>query len=402
MTCETEVTIVANGFQAHYITNLVNALASVGIEVSLVGSDIYDPLLLDPRVRLLNLRGSHERDVPPLRKVFRVTSYYARLARYALKTRSKVFHIQWLRFNPVDGILVPLFLKALGKKVVYTAHNPLPHLKENFYHRFIFSLVHRAPDAIVVHSRYVSDRLRSLFGLDPRSLHLVPLPVYRFRSDPALSRDRARGELGLRPSDRVALFFGRITEYKGLDVLLSAFKIARPRVPDLKLVVAGRLEPSYRKTAERLLREWGTEEGLITRLSFLSDREVEVVFKAADVVVLPYREATQSGVLFSAYAFRRPVIASDEGAFREDVEEGKTGYVFRSGDHEDLARAFERFFGGLGPVGKEVEDRIAELERRGHSWSEAAVALSSVYRGLAFPARKRQNRGPQEDGEKGI
>jgi glycosyltransferase involved in cell wall biosynthesis len=173
--------------------------------------------------------------------------------------------------------------------------------------------------------------------------------------------------LGLEPDAEVALFFGYVRRYKGLDVLLSAWPRVRERRP-VTLLVAGEFyedEAPYRALA----RAAGGEPQVRLLDRYLPDDEVEAVFRAADVAVLPYRSATQSGVTHVAYALGVPVITTDVGGLAETVTAGETGLVVPPGDPEALADAVVRFFEQR--MGERMRPGIDAL-RRTHSWDTLA------------------------------
>ena len=122
----------------------------------------------------------------------------------------------------------------------------------------------------------------------------------------------------------------------------------------------------------------------MVRAEFIPDSEIEVYFKAADVAVLPYTEIFQSGILFMAYAFGLPVIASDVGSFAEDIVEGRTGFVCRPRDSDDLARKAKLYFESQ--LYKELEHRRPEIRDNAfsrHSWSDVADLTRQIYLQLA-------------------
>ncbi|MFA6720888.1 MAG: glycosyltransferase family 4 protein [Candidatus Cloacimonadaceae bacterium] len=145
------------------------------------------------------------------------------------------------------------------------------------------------------------------------------------------------------PAHPTALFFGLIKAYKGLDVLLKALKQARIRVPDLKLIIAGEVYGKAEKYA-RLIRELGLSDAVETRFHYITDGEIAEVFTRAQVCVLPYKSATQSGVIATSYSFGVPVIASRIGGLSEYISEGETGLLVPPNDPEALAAALIRYF----------------------------------------------------------
>jgi glycosyltransferase involved in cell wall biosynthesis len=207
----------------------------------------------------------------------------------------------------------------------------------------------------------------------------VPHPFYAQFDRGRWTRETARERLGVQ--GEVALFFGYVRRYKGLDVLLSAWKEVRERRP-ATLLVAGEFyeDPApYR----RLAAAAGGDPGVRLLERYLPDEEVECVFKAADVVVLPYRSATQSGVTHVAYALGVPVIITGVGGLAETVRGGETGLVVPPENPPALAEAIVRFFA------EGMRERLAAgvgALKAEHSWerlAEHTVALVDALR----PAR---------------
>ena len=173
----------------------------------------------------------------------------------------------------------------------------------------------------------------------------------------------------------MALFFGYVRRYKGLDLLLEAWRRVRALRP-ATLVVAGEF---YEDPApSRRLAEAAGGVQLLER--YLPDEEVEAVFRAADVAVLPYRSATQSGVTHVAYALDTPVITTRVGGLAETVREGETGLVVPPEDPESLARAIVRFFAE--GRSEKLRAGIASLKRE-HSWEALAARTVELVDELA-------------------
>jgi D-inositol-3-phosphate glycosyltransferase len=144
-------------------------------------------------------------------------------------------------------------------------------------------------------------------------------------------------------TEQVILFFGLIKPYKGLDVLLHAFSKAQKAMPELRLVVAGEIYGSaaeYQNLIERL----GIITSVETEFRYITDQEIGRFFRRAKVCVLPYKSATQSGVIATAYGFNVPVIASNVGGLSEYISEGETGLLVPPSDPDALAEALIRFF----------------------------------------------------------
>ena len=251
-------------------------------------------------------------------------------------------------------------LRRRGTRVVLVCDNLVPHERRPFDSALTRWML-RQSDGYLVMSESVE---RDLDRLKPRApRRRVAHPLYAQFDRGRWSRESARRHLGLEGD--VALFFGYVRRYKGLDILLEAWRRVRALRP-ATLVVAGEF---YEDPApSRRLAEAAGGVRLLER--YLPDEEVEAVFRAADVAVLPYRSATQSGVTHVAYALDTPVITTRVGGLAETVREGETGLVVPPEDPESLARAIVRFFAeGLS---KKFSTGIESLKRE-HSWEALAV-----------------------------
>jgi D-inositol-3-phosphate glycosyltransferase len=196
----------------------------------------------------------------------------------------------------------------------------------------------------------------------------------------------AKKRLGVKGSEKALLFFGRIAPYKGIDLLVDAFLRLAPKDPRYRLIIAG--EPmkdaeSQWRSAQVAIEQSASKDRVIQHTRFIGDSEIELYFKAADVLVLPYTQIFQSGVLFMSYSFGLPVIGTDVGSLAHDIIEGETGFVCRPGDAEDLARAIESYFSS--DFFKSLDDRrgkIKEFIHASHSWEKAGCKTVEVYERL--------------------
>ena len=269
-------------------------------------------------------------------------------------------------------------LRRRGTRVVLVCDNLIPHERRPFDLAFTRWML-RNSDGYLVMSESVERDLDRLKPGAPRRRVLHPLYAQFDRG--RWTRESARAKLGL--DGEVAVFFGYVRRYKGLDTLLDAWPLVRARRP-ATLVVAGEFYEEaapYRAQVDRANASGGSSVRLLDR--YLPDDEVEALFKAADVVVLPYRSATQSGVTHVAYALGVPVITTDVGGLAETVRPGETGLVAPPENPGALAEAIVRFFAeGLGP---RLRAGVAEL-RQAHSWQVLADQVIDLGDALA-PAR---------------
>src|SRR5262249_15405108 len=140
-----------------------------------------------------------------------------------------------------------------------------------------------------------------------------------------LTPTEAKRRLGIGEREKAMLFFGRLRPYKGLEYLLSAFELLSATDSSYRLIITGESkkgsEAYYESIQERIMSH-PNRDRIISRIEFVPDQDAEIYLKAADVMVLPYKDIFQSGVLFLGYSFGLPVVAADVGAFREEIVEG--------------------------------------------------------------------------------
>jgi len=243
----------------------------------------------------------------------------------------------WIPFFGVAYAPVLAGAKKGGAVTIMIADNLVPHEKRPL-DGFLTRLVTDRTDGYLVMSKAVEEDARRL--LPKARVRRVPHPVYAQYGAPGLTREAARARCGLRGD--VLLFFGFVRHYKGLDVLIEAMPrvLARRAVT---LVVAGEFYEPVEPFEERI-RALGLGGRVRLENRYVPDEEVGVLVAAADAVVLPYRAATQSGVVLVAYAGGCPVISTHVGGLPEVVEDGVTGYLVPPQDPQALADAIERFF----------------------------------------------------------
>lgn len=220
-----------------------------------------------------------------------------------------------------------------GRKVIL-AHNIMPH-EEWFASRSLLRYVFSKADEIVVLSKSCLLELkRNLPSRIVRKAILGFHPIY----------DTHSGDNTKTNALPRILFFGMIKEYKGLDVLLDAMPIIRVAIPDIRLVIAGTV---YKDQAvyEEKIKDLDIGANVETHFRYISDKEVANFFRQSDLCVLPYKSATQSGVISTSYSYDTPVIASDIGGISEYVEAGETGLLVPPSNPPALAAAVIQFYG---------------------------------------------------------
>jgi glycosyltransferase involved in cell wall biosynthesis len=344
------------------------------------------------RVEFHDLVGPLNPEDGPLAKGWRVLSYYGRLLAFAARTDAPLFHVLWFRkFLLLEGVLLTAYFKLLGKKVVFTAHNVDQQARDGrsgtLRNRLALVFLYRVLDQILVHTPQMKAELTRRFGVPAGKVDIVPLGINDVIPVAEVTRREARRELGLRADERVLLFFGNIAPYKGVEDVLRALATLVREGDRFTLVLGGAVKDkgcqAYWEELESLIERHQLRDYVRKEVRWIPDREVGFFFKAADVAVLPYRRVYQSGVVALSYAQGVPVIASDAGSLMGDVVEGKTGFVFRSGDVEDLARTIRKFFAS--DLFHDLEARSEKIRAYGaeaYSWGRNGDVTCAAYERL--------------------
>ena len=211
------VSLLTGGDDRPYVFGLVGELLRRYIDVELIGSDVLDLAEFHgiPGITFLNLRGSMISDASFGAKIIRVLKFYAKLLLYAAKAKPRIFHILWNnKFQYFDRTLLMLYYRALGKRVVLTAHNvnaAKRDLTDSWPNRVTLRIQYRLCHCIFVHTEKMKTELTEQFGVRAERVRVIPFGINNSVPDTTVSREESRRKLDLAESDRAILFFGRIT-----------------------------------------------------------------------------------------------------------------------------------------------------------------------------------------------
>ena len=381
--------LLTGGVDRPYASELAKSLAESNVAVDVIGNDVVDCAVLHNTANLhfVDLWPGRSGKAGAFTKCLRLARHYVALIQYSAVCQSEIFHILWnSKVQLFDRTLLMLYYKALEKKVALTAHNVNQARrdgKDSYLNRITLKIQYRLTDHIFVHTQRMKNELVTEFGVTEQRITVIRHPLNDAFPDTDLTVSAAKDRLGVRGNDKVLLCFGRIKPYKGVEHLLHAFKQVVASDSSYRLIVAGEVQKgneSYLSTLKGIVaRELDAGE-VIFKTQFIPDEEMEVYFKAADVLVLPYIDIFQSGVLFLGYSFGLPVIATDVGSFREEIVEGETGYICRPSDPADLASVIKKYFAsGLYLDGDTRRQRIRKHAEIHHSWAAVADLTRNVY-----------------------
>ena len=386
---ETVVALLTGGIDRPYVFGLSRALASRGVSMDVIGSDELDgpEMHVTPGLNFLNLRGDQTESASFAKKSLRVLTYYARLLSYAPTAKPKIFHILWNnRFLFFDRTLLMLYYKLMGKKIAFTAHNVNAARRDStdsLINRLTLKIQYHLCDHIFVHTEKMKDELVRDFRVGEQSVTVVPFGINNAVPHTALTIQQAKQRLNIEEGTKTVLFFGRIGPYKGLELLVSAFQRIAKTNPQYRLLIVGKPKKGaeeYLNAIQKTICEDIPAGRVIQKIDFIPDEDTELYFKAADVLVLPYTRAFQSGVLFLGYSFGLPVIASDVACFGDDIVEGRTGFLFQPGDAAGLATTIENYFqSDLFRSLSDYRPRIVDYALSRHSWDKVSEITTDVY-----------------------
>lgn len=388
------VALLTGGDDRPYVLGLTEAFTSAGVVFDVIGSDDLSlpELLNNHRINFLNLRGDQCPDRGFVRKITRVLVYYARLIAYTARARPQIFHILWNnKFELFDRTLLILYYKFARKKVVFTAHNVNSRKRDgtdSWLNRLSLWIQYRLVDHILVHSSRMKDELVTDFRIRKEKVTIIPFGINNTVPNTDLSPAEAKRILGIATTDKVLLCYGQIAPYKGLEYLVRAFAQLLKADATYRLIIAGKPKwnNAYWKNIQQSIDELGSGGRVITRIEHVPDEETELYFKAADVLILSYKQIFQSGVIFLGYSFGLPVIVADVGSLPDEVDEGKTGFIFKGQDSADLADKINLYFSS--DLFRDLESRrnsIKQYANERYSWNKIATITTAIYSSLLAP-----------------
>lgn len=243
-------------------------------------------------------------------------------------------------FGPCHFGISFLLKSKFKNKFLFITENFVSH-EGNFIDIFLTKLGLKYASSFLTLSVKVAEELKELSGA--RKIYRSELPIYECYSDKNnKSIEEFKKDLGFSSDNFVLLFFGYIRKYKGLDILIKAFPNIKKNNSDAKLLIVGEFydNPEEYKT---LIKSLNIENDVVLINNFVPNEEVEKYYNASDVVMLPYRSATQSGILNVAYGFYKPVIVTNVGGLSEFVIEGKTGLIVAPESEKALSDGVYKF-----------------------------------------------------------
>jgi len=273
-----------------------------------------------------------------------------------------------------------LFNVALARlllmRVVITAHDV-----EAFRGEWssIKSWVYGLADGVIAHNLVSQRELVRVLGMCSNKIHVIPHGNYLAHIEPLPATESARDKLNLPRDAQVLLFFGQIKEVKGLDLLLQALSQVKETVPEVVLLMAGKLAGQDFTKYQAQIDSLELSAHCVAHIRYIEDNEVAAYYAAADLVVLPYRRIYQSGVILMAMSYGKPVLASDLDGMKEVVDDEVTGYLFRSEDAGDLAIRIRAVLSDRAGMQRVAAQGLALMQAQ-YGWEDIGRLTAECYR----------------------
>jgi len=340
---------------ANFAQHLANEYAKQGHEICFFNFKNQYPALFFPS-------DSQEDDTQPTHPSLRILTPYLP---HSWKKTAKAIN-DWQPDLLIISWWIPFFALCFGYiarrikkcRIVILAHNVQPH-EDWIGTRSLLRYAFEPADSVVLLSKScLLDLKRVMPNRIVKRAILGFHPIY----------DNHLGDTNKTNTQPRILFFGLIKEYKGLDTLLEAMPIIRLALPQIRLMIAGTV---YGKASPYidLIKKFNLEDTVETDFRYISDEEVGTYFRQSDLCILPYKTATQSGVIATSYSYDTPVIASKVGGLSEYIEDGVSGLLVPPDDPPALAAAVIRFYGNEMLI--PMQEAISEYKKN-NTWTELA------------------------------
>lgn len=361
-----------------YSFSLANALTDYGNEIVLaIDQKKEEENCVSRRWNLFN---TDEKDVSKLAKLKNYFFSYRAIYNEMKTGNYDVLHTQWLIFSPIDYHFIKKIKRTCGVRYVVTVHDILP-FNEKFYdykyHRKVYALA----DSIILQAENNKIRFAELFPELVYKTNMIPHGHFLEYAE-KIEQNVARNYLGIPENKFVFLFFGQIKKVKGLGVLLEAYSkfCKNNTMADVLLIVAGKVWKDDFSQYQEIIKNNGIQKFVRTDIRFIPDEEIKYYYSASNCCVLPYLDVYQSGVIQLCYAYEKPVVATNIGAFKEIVVDGETGFLVETSSVESLCSGLKRAFEKVEVLEEMGQKGYRYIEEK-YSWKDIGNKINGIYHG---------------------
>ena len=328
------------GGQALVEAYLHNTITQLGYNTSTISYTLLYPGVFFPGTTQYDkskvIPFEHNDKIKRLLNSINPISWFKTFKNIKREKPDAVIFVWWMPFfGPALGYIARKIRRNLPNiKIIFLVENYISH-ENRWFDKFFTKQTLKYADAFISESSYITKQITNDFPLKPT--YQTTLSVYDCYDFKRYTQQSAKEELKIY-SENIILFFGMIRPYKGLDKLIETF--ATLKDTDTTLLIVGENYENIDKY-QNLIDKSGLKDKTIIVNKFIDNENVEMYFKAADVVVLPYYSGTQSGILMMAYGFGIPVVATDVGGVAELIIENKTGLIVPNNDVSNLSPAIK-------------------------------------------------------------
>lgn len=382
------VSVYNGAGQSDYLYGLISGLSATPVnKIKIFDIDLSKPLFNNfQNVTFHDVYRYQGKNSSFLKKMMNLMRFYFLQARHLITSRKRIVHFQWLdRFYFADRVMLPLLGRIFGHRLILTVHNVNARKRDNndsIFNRLTLAIVYHLCNHLIVHTEKSKAELVSDFRLKPGKIAVIRHGMNNKVLRRGIQQNEARKELNISQNKKVILFFGNIDYYKGLDILVESMKhLNHPLKKDIILLIAGNYKTGvYIDKIREQINELDTDSQVIAHIKYIPDEEIEKYFMAADCIVLPYREIYQSGVLFMAYTFGLPALATKVGNFENDIINGKSGFLIDEISSESVAEAIVRYFKSPAYLAlPETRNQIKYWSNDQFSWQKIGEETYKLY-----------------------
>jgi glycosyltransferase involved in cell wall biosynthesis len=330
------------GGNALFVTHTYESLKGQ-FDIKIYNYKLLYPSILFPGTTQFDVSKEQVFDIPNERVINSINPFnWFKVAGKLTKANADLVVFDWWHpfFGFCHGVISFLISKKYKNKILFITENVVSH-EANPIDRFLTKIGLSSASKFLVLSEIVEKEVQQFSK--GKKVYRSELPVYDCYKPVAEENIKMlRNEFGFEDDSLVLLFFGYVRKYKGLEMLIEAFPKILSSIQKARLLIVGEFYDDPKEYIE-LIKKLNIEDKVKVINQFVPNEEVGKYYQAADVVILPYRSATQSGILNVAYGFNKPVIVTDVGGLAEFVDEEKTGFVVRPNSPDAIVEGVDKF-----------------------------------------------------------
>jgi len=359
---------------AYYDFSLCYALSKIGLEVDLFSVDRYI-VKKKPNFNREEIFINTYGDISRIKKGINYLISSVKCFILILKKEYEIIHFQILEMAMIDCVLFAL-LKLKRKKIVYTPHDIIPF---KYKVSFPIYLTYKLADLLIVHNETNRNDLINHFGIERGKISVIHHGNYNIILEERHSKAVSAKKLNLPSNREILLFFGCIRNGKGLNTLLKAYQRVVDEIECVLLVIAGKQSKGFDlEKSFNIISAEVRQNNVELREKFIPDEQIQYYYEAADLILLPYEEVYESGVLKFAFSCKRPVLVSDIPVFKHDIRDGENAFVFRKGDPIDLANKIINILNNKDQM-ESVAENAKLYSDKNWDWNSIAIKTKINY-----------------------